>query len=57
MIKITIKTNNAAFQDGKYGQEVGSILKHIAYDFDSGNISEKSYRDTNGNTVAKVKIK
>ena len=54
MIKITIKTDNQAFEDENYAEEVSRILNRIAKDFVTNGVKE-SYNDINGNKVAQVK--
>ncbi len=53
-IKITIDTNNAAFEDCGTGPEVARILKQLAEDLDFcdciGPGQEIPLRDCNGNT-------
>jgi hypothetical protein len=54
---VTIDTDNAAFEGGFLGHEIGLILRTIADNTERG-ISPKRYftvpvRDTNGNTVGK----
>ncbi|MDD2496182.1 MAG: hypothetical protein PHE29_13450 [Tissierellia bacterium] len=52
MVKITMKTDNAAFSDD-YEGEVARILREIADNIEEGNFI-LSARDINGNTVCKI---
>ena len=53
MINITIKTDNAAFDEGNFGYEVARILQNIAKDFEQDSV-KSGYADINGNRVARV---
>lgn len=61
-ITLTIRTENAAFDDGQGGAlEIARILRVQADRFereslDKGMIREVSIRDANGNTVGTVKL-
>lgn len=56
MITITIKTENAAFEDGNKNAEVARILREIAFRLDEmDNYVTMRVNDSNGNTVCKVK--
>jgi hypothetical protein len=57
MITITIKTENAAFQDGNRAYEVARILRHLA-DRIGVDLPPQSPKllDINGNTVGEVKL-
>ena len=52
MITITIKTDNAAFQDGMRSAETAGILRRMADQIDRN--ATVSVRDTNGNTCGSV---
>ena len=54
MIMITIKTDNAAFQDGNRATEIASILHRMAEQVTRN--ATISPRDSNGNTVGKVTL-
>lgn len=56
-VTITIKTGNAAFQDGPAGLEIARILRAIADNFErtEGN-DVKEPRDYNGNVVGSVVV-
>lgn len=57
MITITIKTDNAAFQDGNRKQEVARILATLSDLFRDFRIPNGHYvRDVNGNIVGAVKM-
>ena len=57
MITITIKTDNAAFQDGNRGLEVARILRRLADEYANG-YTNSHYpthpRDINGNRCGTV---
>lgn len=54
-IKITIDTDNAAFEGGNY--EVARILKKYADSIsEEGSINPKKLQDINGNTVGEVLV-
>lgn len=58
-VKVNIKTDNAAFQDGAFFPEVARILRDLANfieDGTSGNTT-KVLRDINGNTVGSASIR
>jgi hypothetical protein len=52
---ITIKTDNAAFQDGNKDAEVARILRALADKIASGRIHLGELHDINGNKVGKVR--
>ena len=54
MIKITIKTDNAAFEHENYGPEVARILREMADTMEAGGHGngKQNFRDLNGNNVA-----
>lgn len=57
MIKITIETDNAAFQDGGFDTEVSNILRGVARRFEIGAVAPGEFvplRDSNGNTIGGV---
>ena len=54
MITITIKTDNAAFQDGMHSAEVAGILRRLADQVDRR--MDLFVRDTNGNKVGAVTL-
>jgi hypothetical protein len=62
-VVITIKTDNAAFEGRKYGNEVARHLRRVATDFDwTTRPDEKSdawdiHDLDNGNTVGTVEVK
>lgn len=58
MITITIKTDNAAFDDGVSGAtEVARILRKMAEQLDeSAAFRFATVRDTNGNTVGRIML-
>jgi hypothetical protein len=53
MITINIQTDNAAFEDGNYNNEVARILTVLAKSFEQGKLPERAM-DINGNTVCYV---
>lgn len=53
MITITIKTDNAAFQDGNRYHEIARILRAMADQVEHNHTV--SVRDVNGNTCGTVK--
>lgn len=53
MIRIKIKTENAAFQDGNKRCEVARILRNLADKIESGE-SPSKLLDINGNCVGTV---
>ncbi len=57
MITITIKTDNAAFEDGNRAAEVARILRHLA-DRIVTDLPPQPTKllDRNGNTVGEVKL-
>lgn len=54
MIKIVIKTDNAAFEDENYGVEAARILREMAAVLENGGHGNGTvnFRDINGNNVA-----
>jgi DNA-directed RNA polymerase specialized sigma54-like protein len=56
-ITITIKTENAAFQDGNLSHELARILQKIVSDLENNGFFQQSYNDINGNKVCEVKAK
>ena len=54
MITITIKTDNAAFEDGNRTDEIARILREIADDISSGHTPVVN--DLNGNKVGSVML-
>lgn len=60
MITITIKTDNAAFEDSGYGPEVARILEHMAElvsDWDGHGGLSLPVLDLNGNKVGRLEAK
>jgi hypothetical protein len=58
MITITIKTGNAAFQDGNKNYELARILKEVVKKLENGYDPEDIYiMDINGNNVGKMEEK
>ena len=61
-LKISINTDNAAFEDENLGSEISRILKSYAnaiesvIDPDTSWELETKLRDINGNTVGQVKL-
>lgn len=57
MITITIRTENAAFQDGNCATEVARILRRLADHIlrDLPPLAPQLY-DSNGNTVGEVRL-
>ena len=61
-LKISINTDNAAFEDENLGSEISRILKSYAnaiesvVDPDTSWELETRLRDINGNTVGQVKL-
>jgi len=61
-LKISINTDNAAFEDENLGSEISRILKSYAnaiesvIDPDTSWELETRLRDINGNTVGQVKL-
>jgi len=59
-IKITINTDNAAFEDQGTCTEVVQILHQLATDIDFcdglGTLSKRNLRDINGNNVGSMKV-
>ena len=56
-IEITIRTENAAFQDDNLSFELARILKRMLFDLEECGFFRQSYNDINGNKVCEVKIK
>ena len=50
MFNLTIKTDNAAFQEGQPADEVARILREIAGKLEEGDSNGPAF-DSNGNTV------
>lgn len=55
MITITIKTDNAAFQDGQRAAEVRRILYALADQLDAGH-ALTGVRDSNGNRCGAITL-
>ena len=55
MIKITINTENAAFEGYSWQIELARILREIAKDTEDGH-QKKFYRDINGNIVCNIEL-
>jgi hypothetical protein len=53
-IKITINTENAAFQYGNLPFELARIFKKMADDLENSGVICRSYNDINGNKVATI---
>jgi len=49
--KITIKTDNAAFEDNGMATEMGRILRDLADKIEQGELPPLKLRDSNGNAV------
>lgn len=49
--RVTIRTDNAAFEGQDYGHEIARILRSLASDLEAGHRGGQSLRDINGNTV------
>lgn len=56
MITITIRTDNAAFEDGAKWGEVQRILTEVSRRFSGLPPFDKRILDANGNTVGEVKL-
>ena len=54
MITLTIRTDNAAFQDGNRAAEVARILRHVAARIEAIGSPAGILRDSNGNPVGNV---
>jgi len=54
-MELEIRTDNAAFDDGYKGMELGRILREIAKGIEHGQESGTA-RDINGNIVGKWEI-
>ncbi len=57
MFKLTLKTDNAAFEDGADGaSETARILREVAARLDGGARGTFPVRDLNGNTVGEASL-
>ncbi len=55
--RITICMDNAAFEDGNAGAELGWILRELAARLESGDLEKHWLRDVNGNEVGIFEIR
>ena len=56
MIRITIRTENAAFSEGQYNAEVAGILYELANKIAQHRTMPDTLHDCNGNTVGSVTL-
>lgn len=56
MFTLTIKTDNAAFDEGDKGLEVARILRELANRLETQSQTSGTLRDANGNTVGTWKL-
>lgn len=56
MLNLSIRTANAAFDDGNAGPEVARILREYADKIDGGDLRPAPLIDYNGNRVGEVTI-
>ncbi len=53
-LKITLCTDNAAFEEGGIATETGRILRKLAERIEDGELPAMILRDINGNAVGSV---